>query len=167
MSAIFSPQQVERTEALLTAARAHAAVFATAESCTGGLVAALLTEIAGSSAVFDRGFVTYTNAAKHELLGVPEDALARFGAVSAETAAAMARGALLRSAATHVVAITGIAGPGGGSPDKPVGLVWFGFAARNGAVRTLRCDFGAIGRAAVRAAALDQALGLFEDAVAR
>ena len=105
---------------------------ATAESCTGGLTAGALTDIAGSSAWFDRGFVTYTNEAKMELLGVPAAALAAHGAVSEPVARAMASGALARSAAAWSVAITGIAGPGGGSPEKPVGLVCFAWARREG-----------------------------------
>ena len=108
-------------------------MLATAESCTGGMIAAALTEISGSSAAFDRGFVTYSNEAKHEMLGVPTELINDHGAVSAEVAAAMAAGALTRSNASLVVAVTGVAGPTGGSPEKPVGLVWFGIA-RTGAV---------------------------------
>jgi len=102
--------------------------LATAESCTGGLVAAKLTDIAGSSKWFERGFVTYSNLAKHELLNVPLEMLKKFGAVSQPTAQAMAEGALANSAADIALSITGIAGPGGGSDDKPVGMVYFGFA---------------------------------------
>jgi nicotinamide-nucleotide amidase len=107
---------------------AAAAVLATAESCTGGWAAQTVTSVAGSSAWFDRGFVTYSNAAKRELLGVLDQTLQRYGAVSEETAREMARGALQRSDATVAVAITGVAGPGGGSPDKPVGTVCFAWA---------------------------------------
>ena len=110
---------------VLQRARSRGLKIATAESCTGGLVAAALTEIAGSSDVFDRGFVTYSNDAKHVVLDVPTAILKRYGAVSAETAAAMAQGALRYSLAEIAVAITGIAGPGGGSKQKPVGLVHF------------------------------------------
>ena len=109
-------------------------MVATAESCTGGLIAGALTEIPGSSSVVDRGFVTYTNAAKMEMLGVQEQTLARFGAVSKETALQMAHGALFRSHADLAVAVTGIAGPGGGSAERPVGLVHLAAKARNGAL---------------------------------
>src|SRR5499427_4160717 len=118
--------------ALLDLCRAKRLMIATAESCTGGLVAAMLTEIPGSSDVLERGFVTYSNAAKTAMLGVPADVIARFGAVSRETAGAMAQGALTHSPADLAVSITGIAGPGGGSPDKPVGLVHFAAAAGGG-----------------------------------
>ena len=107
-------------------------MVATAESCTGGLVAGALTDIAGSSAVVDRGFVTYTNEAKQQMLGVPPTTLEKFGAVSRETAEAMAHGALGHAQADLAVSITGIAGPGGGSPEKPVGLVHFAAASRGG-----------------------------------
>jgi nicotinamide-nucleotide amidase len=113
---------------LLDACRAKGVMVATAESCTGGLIAGVLTAIAGSSDVVDRGFVTYSNAAKTEMLGVPAALITTHGAVSALVAQAMARGALQRSAATIAIAVTGIAGPGGGSAEKPVGLVWFGLA---------------------------------------
>ncbi len=130
---------------------------ATAESCTGGLVAAAITDVAGSSAWFDRGFVTYSNEAKAEMLGVRLETLAAHGAVSEATAGEMAAGALARSGADIAVAVTGIAGPAGGSPGKPVGLVCFAWARRGGAVevRTLRFPGG---RAAVRAAAVAAAL---------
>ena len=108
------------------------AMIATAESCTGGLIAGMITEIAGSSAVFDRGFVTYTNDAKMDLIGVRADTLKAHGAVSPETAIEMAAGALSRSKARYAISVTSIAGPGGGSPEKPVGLVYMGLAARDG-----------------------------------
>ncbi|HEV3184607.1 MAG TPA: CinA family protein, partial [Xanthobacteraceae bacterium] len=117
---------------VLDAARARGRKIATAESCTGGLVAGALTDIAGSSDVVERGFVTYSNEAKLEMLGVLASTLANHGAVSRETAEAMAVGAIRRSMADVSVAITGIAGPGGGSPEKPVGLVHFAAAARDG-----------------------------------
>ena len=117
---------------LLDAAKAKSAMVATAESCTGGLIAGALTEIAGSSAVVDRGFVTYSNAAKAEVLGVPADMIETHGAVSEPVARAMAEGALSRSKAAITVAVTGVAGPGGGSSGKPVGLVHFATAARTG-----------------------------------
>ena len=116
--------------------RARGMMAATAESCTGGLIAAALTAIAGSSDVVDRGFVTYSNAAKTEMLGVDPALIQSHGAVSAPVAAAMAEGALQRSQASLAVAVTGVAGPGGGTPDKPVGTVWFGLASCGGAVLT-------------------------------
>lgn len=135
---------------------------ATAESCTGGLVAAALTEIAGSSDVVDCGFVTYSNEAKQKMLGVPKATLLRHGAVSAETAAAMAKGALKNSQADLTVAITGIAGPGGGSKQKPVGLVYFAAASREGSLLERRRRFGKIGRTRVRLRSVAQALALLE-----
>lgn len=143
---------------LLDACRARGRKVATAESCTGGLVAGALTDIAGSSDVLDRGFVTYSNAAKTEMLGVDAAMLARHGAVSRETAEAMARGALARSGADLVVAITGIAGPGGGSADKPVGLVHFAAAARGGTIIHREKRLGDIGRREVRLASVVEAL---------
>jgi nicotinamide-nucleotide amidase len=137
-------------------------VLATAESCTGGLVSAALTDIPGSSAIFDRGFVTYTNAAKQDLLGVTSDSLARFGAVSEEVAHEMALGALQRSKAGLAVSITGIAGPGG-SEFKPEGRVCFGLADGDAVVTSTK-EFGALGRANVRAAAVTEALRLMTDA---
>ena len=121
---------------LAVALRERRATMATAESCTGGLVAAACTSLAGSSDWFERGFVTYSNAAKTELLGVPAGAIAGHGAVSAEVAQAMASGALAHSPATFAVSITGIAGPGGGSVDKPVGTVWLATAMRGGVVES-------------------------------
>ena len=146
-------------EAVLARLRARGEMLATAESCTGGLIAAALTHIAGSSDVVDRGFVTYSNAAKTEMLGVAAASIAAHGAVSAEVAAAMAEGALARSRANMAVSVTGIAGPGGGSDAKPVGLVWFGFARKGVAVRTEQVVFPG-DRAAVRAATVRHALGL-------
>ncbi len=134
---------------------------ATAESCTGGLIAAALTHIAGSSDVVDRGFVTYSNAAKTEMLGVPASLIASHGAVSEQVAVAMAQGALGRSAADLVVAVTGVAGPGGGSEEKPVGLVWFGLARRGREVLTERRIFAG-DRSAVRAATVAHALALLQ-----
>jgi nicotinamide-nucleotide amidase len=117
-------------EALLAACRAKGIILATAESCTGGLIAAALTAIPGSSDVLDRGFVTYSNAAKHEMIGVPMRLIETHGAISEEVARAMAAGALARSRATIAVSVTGLAGPGGGSLEKPVGLVCFGLAKK-------------------------------------
>ena len=144
--------------ALLTAARAAGLRIATAESCTGGLVAGAITDVAGSSDVFDRGFVTYSNAAKTEMLGVDPALIVAHGAVSEEVARAMAAGALKRSAADVAVAVTGVAGPGG-SAFKPEGRVCFAVATRHG-LRSETVEFGPQGRASVRAAAVAQALAL-------
>ena len=148
-----------QAEVLLAACRAAGLRVATAESCTGGLIAATLTAIAGSSDVVDRGFVTYSNEAKTEMLGVPAELIARVGAVSEPVAKTMAEGALARSPAGVAVSVTGIAGPGGGSADKPVGLVWFGLA-RRGAATTTHSDVFPGDRAEVRAATVRRALGL-------
>jgi nicotinamide-nucleotide amidase len=147
---------------VLDLCRARGLRVATAESCTGGLVAAALTEIAGSSDVVDCGFVTYSNEAKHKILGVPARTLKHHGAVSAETAAAMANGALKNSHADLAVAITGIAGPAGGSKQKPVGMVYFAAAARGGLCVARNRRFGKIGRAGVRRRSVAQALKLLE-----
>jgi len=146
----------------LDACRTHGLKVATAESCTGGLVAGALTEIPGSSDVLDRGFVTYSNAAKQAMLGVPASILERHGAVSRETADAMAAGALAMSNADLSVAITGIAGPGGGSAEKPVGLVHFAAAARDGRRVHREKRYGDVGRSAVRKEAVAEALALLE-----
>jgi nicotinamide-nucleotide amidase len=156
---MFPAALLFRAENLLAAARAKGLMIVTAESCTGGLVAGLLTEIAGSSDVVERGLVTYTNQAKQDLLGVPVDLLDRYGAVSEPVARAMAQGALKNSRAQLSVAITGIAGPGGGSADKPVGLVHFA-AARGDTVIHRECRFGDIGRGAVRLKSVETALEL-------
>ncbi len=157
---MFSDAFKTEASALLDLCKDRGQKIATAESCTGGLVAALLTEIAGSSAVVDRGFVTYSNEAKQELLGVPADTLAQFGAVSVQTAEAMAKGALARSRAQITVSITGVAGPGGGSDTKPVGLVHFAAASRKGMVLSREERFGDIGREAVREKSVQTALEL-------
>ena len=145
---------------VLDLCRARNLLVATAESCTGGLVAGALTDIAGSSDVVDCGFVTYSKAAKQRLLGVSAAILNRRGAVSAETAAAMAKGALKNSQAHIAVAITGIAGPGGGSKGKPVGLVHFAAAARGGRIVARRRLYGVIGRGRVRERSVGEALTL-------
>ena len=129
---VSDDELIRQAAALLDVCRAHGLMLATAESCTGGLLAATLTEIAGSSDVVDRGFVTYSNAAKTEMLGVPAALIDQHGAVSDEVARAMAEGAILRSAADLAISVTGIAGPGGATPDKPVGLVFLGTARRGG-----------------------------------
>ena len=152
-----------QARALLDLCRAKKLMIATAESCTGGLVAATLTEIPGSSDAVERGFVTYSNAAKEAMLGVPGATLEKFGAVSRETAEAMAQGALAHSPADLSVAITGIAGPGGGTPDKPVGLVHFAAAARGGRLLHQECRFGDIGRAQVRQVSVRQALAMLHE----
>ena len=162
MPSPFDDALLARATALIKAYAARGEMIATAESCTGGLVSALLTEIAGSSAVVDRGFVTYSNEAKQDLLGVPAATLAAHGAVSEPTARAMAEGALARSRAHVTVAITGVAGPGGGSAEKPVGLVHFGCARRGGETQTVEKRFGDLGRTEVRRAALLCALDLLE-----
>jgi nicotinamide-nucleotide amidase len=150
----------EKAAQVLEAFRARGLKIATAESCTGGLVAGALTEIAGSSDVVDRGFVTYSNAAKEAMLGVPAATLERYGAVSAETAAAMAAGALKNSLADITVAITGIAGPGGGSKQKPVGLVHFAATSRDGRRLARERQYGEIGRQNVRERSVVEALEL-------
>lgn len=147
-------------ERLLDLYRARGLRLATAESCTGGLVAAALTAIAGSSDVFDCSFVSYSNEAKQKLLGVPAGTLRRHGAVSGETAAAMATGALKRSRADCAVSITGIAGPAGGSKEKPVGLVHFAAVRRGGTILMRRRLFGDIGRRRVRELSALEALAL-------
>ena len=157
----FPDALLARAAALIELCRARQIMLATAESCTGGLVAALLTEVAGSSAVIDRGLVTYSNEAKIEMLGVPEQTLANYGAVSQQTAEAMAAGALARSHAQAAVSITGIAGPGGGTDEKPVGLVHFGFATGSRTDHAER-KFGDIGRSAIRLASVSQALAMIE-----
>ena len=148
---MFSAALLNGAEKLLAEARRKNLKIATAESCTGGLIAGLLTEIAGSSDVFERGFVTYSNTAKEEMLGVPRDLIAAHGAVSAEVARAMAQGALSHSRADLAVAVTGIAGPGGGTAEKPVGLVHIA-AARDGKIIQRESRFGDIGREGVRLA---------------
>lgn len=154
---------MSRASDVLAAARAKGVMIATAESCTGGLIVGALTEVAGSSDVVDRGFVTYSNAAKQQMLGVRPETLAAHGAVSEEVAAEMAAGALARSDAGLAVAVTGIAGPGG-SDTKPEGRVCFGIADGHG-VLTETVDFGALGRSKVRAATVDHALALLLSAL--
>ena len=154
-----------RAEALLERFRARKARIATAESCTGGLIAAALTEVPGASDVVDRGFVTYSNEAKRELLAVPAELIEAHGAVSEPVARAMAEGALARSEAEVAVAVTGVAGPGGGSAAKPVGLVHFAAARRSGPTRHLERRFGDLGRRRIRVLAVEAALALAEEAL--
>ena len=165
MTSLFPEDLIRRAERLLAAARSRGLKLASAESCTGGLVAALLTEIPGSSDVVERGFVTYSNAAKTEMLGVPATLIGAYGAVSPQVARAMAQGAIRNSAAEIAVAVTGIAGPAGGTASKPVGLVEFACAVRVGAVVLLTRRFGELGRGPIRLAAVSEALSLLENAV--
>ena len=158
---MFEPETLTLAQSVLDACRGRGWHVATAESCTGGLVAGALTAIGGSSDVVERGFVTYSNEAKSELLGVPPETIAAHGAVSNETAAAMAEGAVARAPVDLAISVTGIAGPGGGSPAKPVGLVIVGLARRDGTCRTERRVFSG-DRSAVRQSALQVALGLLE-----
>lgn len=150
---------------VIEALKARGWMLATAESCTGGMIAAAITDVAGSSAVLDRGFVTYSNRAKEEMLGVRADVLSDHGAVSEEVAREMAAGALARSIAQVAVSVTGIAGPGG-SEHKPEGRVCFALATRAG-VRTETVEFGALGRAEVRQATVEHALRLVLEAASQ
>ena len=150
---------------ILDACRRRKLKLALAESCTGGLIGAALTEIPGSSDVVDRGYVTYSNEAKAAMLGVPTETLRQFGAVSAETVRAMAEGALAKSGADVTVAVTGIAGPGGGSADKPVGLVHFA-AARRGKTLHKEIRFGDLGRGEVRRRSVLAAFDLVNELIA-
>jgi nicotinamide-nucleotide amidase len=163
---VFPEAVLRLAETVLAEARAKGLKIATAESCTGGLVAGALTAIAGSSDVFERGFVTYSNDAKIETLGVVVDTLDKFGAVSAATAIALAEGAIANSRADVSVAVTGIAGPGGGSAEKPVGLVHFAAARRGGATISDVRRFGDIGRHEIRMASVEVALALLRRALA-
>ena len=160
---MWSPLILDIATRVLAKARAQCLMIATAESCTGGLVSGALTEIAGSSDAFACGFVTYSNGAKTALLGVPEDLLAEHGAVSKPVAGAMAEGALQASQADVSVSVTGIAGPGGGSPGKPVGLVHFASARRGQPTVYKMQRFGELGRAQVRQASVIAALEMLGD----
>jgi nicotinamide-nucleotide amidase len=164
---MFPPDLIARAALLIARYRAAGLMAATAESCTGGLIAGLLTEIPGSSDMLERGFVVYSNAAKQELLGVPPETLVNHGAVSEETARAMAEGALANSRAEVAVSVTGIAGPDGGTAAKPVGLVHFGCARRGKPTMAREERFGAIGRDQVRVASVRVALELLEAATGR
>lgn len=159
---MFPSNPLQHATELIAVCTARALKLAVAESCTGGLLAALLTEVPGASAVFERGFVTYSNEAKTELLGVPAAVLLGHGAVSEETARAMAEGALLRSRADIALSITGVAGPGGGSAEKPVGLVHIACARRSFATRHRRHQFQG-SRAAIREASVEAALAALAD----
>jgi nicotinamide-nucleotide amidase len=156
---MFDPDFVRMAETALATLRRKQHRCALAESCTGGLVSALLTAIPGSSDIVERGFVTYSNAAKQEMLGVPADTIAKHGAVSAQTAKAMAQGALARSHADIAVSITGIAGPGGGSAEKPVGLVFLAVATKTGC-EAIEMRFGPANRDDIRRLSAIKALEL-------
>jgi len=158
---MFSDDIIKLAAETLQMARDKGWHLATAESCTGGLIMGALTEISGSSDVVDRGFITYTNRAKMEVLGVSAETLRMGGAVSCETAVAMAEGAIANSSANIAVSVTGIAGPGGGSAEKPVGLVHMACASRNGETMQEKHLFGDIGRDKVREATVIAALKLF------
>ncbi|MEN9856250.1 MAG: hypothetical protein RLZZ157_1376 [Pseudomonadota bacterium] len=162
---LFPTDLVHSARLLLDDARARGVKIATAESCTGGLVAALLTEISGASDCFDRAFVVYSNQAKQEMLGVPGDMIADFGAVSEPVARALAEGALHESRANLTVSITGIAGPGGSTPMKPIGLVHFATARENRAIRHEEHRFGDIGRDQVRLEAVRIAIAMLHAGV--
>lgn len=153
---------IHQAAGLIDRCRAHGIKLAAAESCTGGLVMVCLTEVPNASDVVDRGFVTYSNAAKTDVLAVPTDLIRRHGAVSEEVARAMAKGAVDRSAADIAVAVTGIAGPSGGTAEKPVGLVHIAATHRNGRCEHIRCLFGDVGRTGVRYRSVEQAFKLIE-----
>ena len=163
---MFPPELIADAAALLDSFRSRGLKLTAAESCTGGLVAALLTEIAGSSDVVERGFVTYSNEAKSEELGVPADLIAAHGAVSEHVARAMAEGALGHSHAHLAVSVTGVAGPGGGSAAKPVGLVHLGLARRGSATLHQELRLGDTGRGPIRMATVEAALALLRRGLA-
>ena len=161
-STAFPIELTAAATALLECCKARGLRMVTAESCTGGLLAAVLTEISGSSAVVDRGYVTYSNIAKIECLGVPATLLENHGAVSREVAEAMATGALARARVDLAAAITGIAGPTGGTPQKPVGLVHIALHRKGHLTRHRECRFGDIGRTAIRLATVAEALAMLQ-----
>lgn len=156
---------VEAAERLLARLKERELRIATAESCTGGLIAAVLTEVPGCSHIFDHGIVAYSNEAKTQLLAVPQRLIARHGAVSSEVACAMAEGTLKRRRTDIAVAVTGIAGPDGGSAEKPVGLVYIAVARAGGDTLHRACRFGDIGRSNVRHETVAAALGLVDEAL--
>jgi len=163
---MFDAALLDQARDVLDAARAKNIRIVTAESCTGGLIAGLLTEIPGSSEVVERGFVTYSDESKEELLGVPAVLIAAHGAVSDQVARAMADGALRHARAQLAIAVTGIAGPGGGSAEKPVGLVYVALADGHN-TSSYEYRFGDVGRSQVRLATVREALKLLSDAVSR
>lgn len=160
---MFNSEICDLARTVIDKARLKGLMLATAESCTGGLIAGALTEIAGSSEVFDRGFVTYSNEAKHQMLSVSAESLSRFGAVSEAVAKEMAFGAIASSRADISVSVTGIAGPGGGSKEKPVGLVYFGICRIGESPQAFRSVFDAPDRAGIRAQAVKMALELIRE----
>lgn len=162
---MFDPQILTLAEKVLDAARARGQMIATAESCTGGLIAGALTEIAGSSDVVDRGFITYSNEAKNQMLDVSSESLARFGAVSEAVAKEMAYGAIVASRADVSVSVTGIAGPGGGSAEKPVGLVCFGLCQIGESPTAKSIEFGDVGRTNIRRQTVQTALKMLLEAL--
>lgn len=164
---MFAADLSAQASALINRCRAKDLRIATAESCTGGMVAALVTSIAGSSDVFEAGFVTYSNSAKTAMIGVPADMIVQVGAVSAEVARAMASGALAHSQAELSVAITGVAGPGGGSVAKPIGLVYLAAASKGGAILERELRLGGIGRDAVRLASTEVAIAMLYELAGR
>ena len=164
---MFDEHLIREAASLLEACRQRKLMLATAESCTGGLIAGLLTEIPGSSDVVERGFVTYSNAAKTEQLGVPADVIATQGAVSEPVARAMAEGALAQSRADLAVSVTGVAGPGGGTPTKPVGLVHLAVARRGGSTVHQELRLGDLGRGPIRMATVEAALALLRRGLER
>ena len=163
---MFDQTLLDQAATLLDACRAKGLKIATVESCTGGLVAGLLTEIAGSSDVVERGFVTYSNLAKTQAVGVPEALIATHGAVSKQVACAMAEGGLRHSSADLCIALTGVAGPGGGSKEKPVGLVHLALAQRGKDTQHSECHFDPVSRHSVRMAAVAKALLMLQSAIA-
>ncbi|MGE3627185.1 MAG: CinA family protein [Hyphomicrobiales bacterium] len=162
MSSSMDAALIAQARNLLDACRDRGLTLVTAESCTGGLIAATLTDVPGSSDVVDRGFVTYSNAAKNKVLGVPAAMLKKHGAVSEEVARAMAEGAMKRAGSDLAVSVTGIAGPGGGSPEKPVGLVHFAAARKGRPTLHKRVEFGDRGRQEIRRMSIAEALTLVE-----
>ena len=164
---IFPPEIIRKAEQIIADFSSRGMMVATVESCTGGLIAGVLTEVPGSSAVVDRGFVTYTNEAKADMLGVSPATLEAYGAVSKETALQMVHGALFRSRATVAVAVTGVAGPGGGSAEKPVGLVHLAAKNRSGTILHREMRYGDIGRDKVRLATVETALDMLVEAAAQ
>ena len=162
---MFPNDLVDDCALLLSELRCRGLTIATGESCTGGLIAAVLTAIAGSSDVVDRGFVTYSNSAKSEMLGVSAALIAEHGAVSSEVAKAMLEGVFKSCQADIAVSVTGIAGPGGGSAEKPVGLVYVSAGRRAGSIQVKTCQFGDIGRDEVRLASVRTAFALVQEVI--
>lgn len=163
---IFPAREIKRAANVVALCKDQGLTLTTAESCTGGLLSALITEAPGASNIFGRGFITYENAAKTALLGVPEDLISAHGAVSAEVAEAMATGALEAAGADLSVAITGVAGPDGGTEAKPVGLVHIATARRRGMVQSKRFEFGDIGRSRIRMQSVAKAMQMVQEALA-